>query len=284
MLDARSPERRVAAAPALRLAPRPFCKWAGGKRQLLSRILPLVPEKRGVYHEPFVGGGALFFALEPSQAHLSDVNQRLVRTYTGIRDDVDGVVRRLERYKHDRTFYEKMRERDIDAARADAEVAAWLVYLNKTGYNGLYRVNQKNRFNVPFGDYKNPRICDAPNLRACSAALAGAELHCEDFAKVLDRAERGDFVYFDPPYVPLSSTSDFTSYTSDRFGMEMQVRLRDVALALKKRGVSVLLSNSSAPAVYELYSRGFHVQTVEASRLVNCKAGGRGKVAELLIT
>ena len=286
MLDAWSTRRAElleSTAPG-RVVPRPFCKWVGGKRQLLRRILPLVPEPFGVYHEPFVGGGALFFAVQPRRAHLSDVNERLVRTYRGIQRDVSNVVKRLARYPHDRVFFEKMRQRDVEAMAQDAEAAAWLIYLNKTGYNGLYRVNSKNRFNVPFGDNKNPQICDEKNLRACAEALEGAQVHCEDFAKVLERAAPGDFVYFDPPYVPLSVTSYFTSYTSGGFDMDDQRRLRDVALALKQKGVHVLLSNSSAPAVHELYKKGFTIHEVEANRNVNCKASGRGKITELLIT
>ena len=283
MLNA-SAARREKLYESRTIVPRPFCKWAGGKRQLLAKLAPRVPERFGVYHEPFVGGGALFFAVQPAKSHLSDVNERLVRTYRGIQHDVEGVIRRLGEYPHQRKFFEQMRERDVDANEQDAAVAAWLIYLNKTGYNGLYRVNSKNRFNVPFGDHKNPTICDEENLRACSEALTGAKVHCEDFAKVLDRAVSGDFVYFDPPYVPLSVTSYFTSYTSDGFDMDDQRRLRDVALALKKKGVHVLLSNSSAPAVYELYKTGFDIHTVEATRKVNCKASGRGKITELLIT
>src|SRR5262249_37855139 len=158
-------------------------------------------------------------------------------------------------YPHRRAFFYSMRDVDIDAL-SNAEVAAWFIYLNKTGYNGLYRVNRRNRFNVPFGRYKNPTICDEPTLRGCACALAGAELVTGDFEAVVARARRGDFVYFDPPYVPLSVTSSFTSYTSRGFGAEEQTRLRDVARDLKRRGVSVLLSNSSAPFVRDLYADG----------------------------
>jgi DNA adenine methylase len=287
MLDAWSTRRAElleSTAPGV-VVPRPFCKWVGGKRQLLRRILPLVPAKFGVYHEPFVGGGALFFAVQPRRAHLSDVNDRLVRTYRGVQREVEAVIERLARFPYDRSFFDKLRERDVESMKHDAEVAAWLIYLNKTGYNGLYRVNSKNRFNVPFGHYKTPPlICDEKNLRACAEALEGAQVHCEDFAKVLDRASARDFVYFDPPYVPLSVTSYFTSYTSGGFDMDDQRRLRDVALALKQKGVHVLLSNSSAPAVRELYKKGFELHEVEANRMVNCKASGRGKITELLIT
>jgi DNA adenine methylase len=171
---------------------------------------------------------------------------------------------------------------DIDT-QTDAEVAAWFIYLNKVGFNGLYRVNRKNRFNVPFGRHKNPTICDAPTLRACSAALASATLEKADFASAVERAVAGDLVYFDPPYVPLSVTSSFTSYTSDGFGYDDQVRLRDLALELKRRGVHVLLSNSSAVLVRDLYESGFTTVEVSATRLVNSKVAGRGAITELVI-
>ncbi len=175
-----------------------------------------------------------------------------------------------------------MRKIEIDL-RSDAEVAAWFLYLNKTGFNGLYRVNRKNRFNVPFGRYENPKICDVRTLRACSVALSKAVLAVEDFERIARRAKRGDFVYFDPPYAALSQTSSFTSYTSSGFGIDEQTRLRDVARALKKRGVHLLLSNSSAPSIRALYSKGFEVLEVSATRMVNSKASGRGAVTELII-
>jgi DNA adenine methylase len=262
------------------LAARPFVKWAGGKRQLLAAILGQIPREYGRYHEPFVGGGAVFFALSPRNAVLSDSNQRLVRCYTGIKNQVDDVISLLSGYKRNRRFFEVMRRRNVDAA-SDAEVAAWFIYLNKMGFNGLYRVNSKNRFNVPFGDNKNAQICDEENLRACSRALADAEINCEDFEKVGDRARPNDLVYFDPPYVPLSATSYFTAYTADRFTGEDQIRLRNLALRLKEKGVHVLLSNSSSAA--ELYSKDFSVIEVLAARAVNSKAERRGKITELLI-
>lgn len=262
--------------------PRPFLKWVGGKRQLLPALLRHVPSRFGAYHEPFVGGGALFFELGPRLAHLSDVNERLVRTYRGVRNGASKLIKRLASYPHDREFFLRLRAESIDAA-ADVEVAAWFIYLNRTGYNGLYRVNSKNRFNVPFGSYARPTICDAPRLRACSRALEGAELRHESFEGVLTRARRGDFVYFDPPYIPLSVSSSFTSYTSEGFGMEEQRRLRDVAVELKKRGVKVLLSNSSAPAVIELYERHFTLEKVDATRMINCQGAGRGRIKELVI-
>jgi len=261
---------------------RPFLKWAGGKRQLLREIMARLPRSYGTFHEPFVGGGAVFFALRPPAAVLSDSNERLIRAYRGIKNDVEEVMALLRTYRNNRRFFLQMRRRPIDEG-SDAEVAAWMIFLNKTGFNGLYRVNSKNLFNVPFGDNQNATLCDEPNLRACAAALAGADLRCEDFSRVLDRARPGDVVYFDPPYVPLSNTSFFTSYTTGGFGWEDQRRLRDVAFELHKKGVFVLLSNSSAPQVRALYGPPFTCFPVSANRMVNSVASKRGPVIELLI-
>ena len=268
--------------PTARTA-KPFVKWAGGKRQLLPDIIARVPKFSGRYFEPFVGGGALFFHLAPNKAVLADTNERLIRTYRGVQRDVEGVIRLLSRYPHDEAFFYKLRDKEIDRAKSDVEVAAWLIYLNRTGYNGLYRVNSKNRFNVPFGRYAHPTICDHETLRACSRALAGARLEHTDFAAAVDKAREGDFVYFDPPYAPLSKTSSFASYTKDGFGPSEQQRLRDVALELKRRGVHVLLSNSSAQDVRRLYGKGFRITKVLATRVVNSKASQRGAIPELLI-
>ncbi|MBK8254467.1 MAG: DNA adenine methylase [Polyangiaceae bacterium] len=266
---------------------RPFLKWVGGKRALLPVLNANSPKTFGRYHEPFVGGGAVFFNLAqrkalPKGAVLSDNNERLIRAYRGVRDSVEHVISLLQEYPYEKNFYLAMRERPIDAA-TDAEVAAWFIYVNRTGFNGLYRVNQKNQFNVPFGDYTNPKICDAENLRACAKALSQAELRCEPFDLVAERAAPGDFVYFDPPYVPLSTTSSFTSYTANGFGHAHQQKLANVARSLKARGVHVLLSNSSAPLVRELYSEGFATIEVHAARSVNSRGDGRGKIVELLM-
>jgi DNA adenine methylase len=265
-------------------APKPFVKWAGGKRQLLDEIRERLPDDFKTYHEPFVGGGAVFFALSAGRpAHLSDSNLRLVRAYRGIKESVADVIGLLQSCQKSRDAYLKMRARDIDAA-SDAEVAAWFIYLNKLGFNGLYRVNSKNKFNVPYGDNDNAVICDERNLRACAEALVRAELHCEDFTSVRDRARPGDVVYFDPPYFPVSSTSYFTSYTVGGFTRADQEKLRDLARDLKEAGVHVLLSNS--PPAADLYRAdlGFSVTEVLASRAVNSKAELRGKITELLIT
>jgi DNA adenine methylase len=268
--------------PAILLdRPRPFVKWAGGKRQLLAAIYKLVPEAYGTYHEPFLGGGAVFFSLSPAKAFLSDSNERLVRCYRGIKNHVADVIALLKEYKRNRRFFLKMRRKDIDRG-TDAEVAAWFIFLNKMGFNGLYRVNSKNRFNVPFGDNKRAQICDEDNLNACSRALATAEIAHEDFSAVLARAQPGDLVYFDPPYVPLSATSYFTSYTAKGFTPHDQVRLRDLALELKRKGVHVILSNSSTAR--SLYEDDFSLSRVLAARVVNSRADRRGKITELLIS
>jgi DNA adenine methylase len=264
------------------LVARPFVKWAGGKRQLLSRIREHLPDSYGTYHEPFLGGGALFFALRPAHAFLSDSNERLVRCYNGVRNHVKDVISLLKGYKRSRSFFLDMRQRDVDSG-TDAEVAAWFIYLNKTGFNGLYRVNSKNKFNVPYGDNKNAQICDEENLKACSAVLQNAKVQTEDFSKVLERAQEGDLVYFDPPYVPLSATSYFTSYTAQGFNRKDQLHLRDVALELKRMGVHVIISNSSSSE--DLYTdKQFSMRRVLASRPVNSKAERRGKITELLIS
>ena len=261
---------------------KPFLKWVGGKRQLLSQLLDKSPNDFNAYHEPFLGGAALFYALEPDSAFLSDLNDRLLRTYKAIRDEPEAVIRLLETYPYDKEFYLRLRSVDIDK-RPDFEVAAWMLYVTKTGFNGLYRVNKSGGFNVPFGRYKNPTICDAGRLMACSEALQGVTLVHDDFMGVEKRAKAGDFVYFDPPYVPLNTTSSFTSYTRDGFTIDDQIRLRDLALRLKERGVYVLLSNSSAEVVRELYAPKFNVKEVMASRAINSRASARGKVAELLM-
>jgi DNA adenine methylase len=271
----------------------PFIKFVGGKRQLLPSLIRHVPAKFGTYHEPFVGGGALFFQLQPKRAILSDLNRRLVRTYRGVCNSVEDVIALLKTYPYDRDFYYRMREQNADAMQ-NHELAAWFIYLNKACFNGLYRVNRSGKFNVAFGRYTNPTICDELNLRACSAALQSAQILHSGFESVLERAEPGDFVYCDPPYVPVSSTSSFVSYTAEGFttgdvtlpgigAVDDQRRLRDVALALKRKGVHVLLSNSASPAVRELYRDGFEIEEVGARRAVNCKAESRGEVKELLI-
>lgn len=261
---------------------KPFLKWAGGKRQLLPHLRERIPVNLGTYHEPFIGGGALFFDTHPNRAVIADYNLRLVRTYRAVRDNPEAVIKLLATYPNDKEFFLSLRAKDIDGAD-DVELAAWMIYLNRTGFNGLYRVNRKGGFNVPFGRYKNPKICDADNLKAVSERLAGVEILHSDFRSVEDRAVAGDFVYFDPPYVPASNTASFTAYTKNGFDLDDQAELRDLAKRLKDKGVSVLLSNSSVPEVHALYAEGFETIEIFANRAINCNAAKRGKVAEALI-
>lgn len=268
---------------------KPFLKWVGGKRQLLREIIGHAPAKFGSYHEPFVGGGAVFFHLRWTRrafpAFLTDSNQRLIRTYLAVKSNVEEVIARLREHQrhHAKPYFHEMRNRrDIDSA-TDTEVAAWMIYLNRTAYNGLYRVNSSNIFNVPMGDYVNPTICDEGNLRACARALAGAHIETAGFESVLERAQPKDFVYFDPPYQPLTATARFTDYTSRGFGDEDQELLRDVARKLKRRRVAVVLSNSNSPLIQKLYRVGFQRHTVGARRAVNSDPTKRGLVEELIL-
>jgi len=278
---------------------KPFLKWVGGKRQLLSDILPVINELLGRkfikdfhYYEPFVGGGALFFALRAegwsSRATLGDTNELLIRTYLGVRGDVEAVIEDLQSGYHysEKAYYAERERYSIMAGPRTDEctAAAWMIYMNRTGYNGLFRVSKKGNYNVPFGRYTNPTICDAEGLRAASKALKGTKLLAADFERTVKSAEAGDLVYFDPPYVPVSATSDFTGYTRDGFGAQDQVRLRDCALRLKHLGVHVILSNADVPGVWGLYDRGFSIRRVEARRAVNSNAGKRGVVGEVIIT
>lgn len=276
-----------AARVALSRPPAPFLKWVGGKRQLVPQILQaLGPTHLGTYVEPFVGGGAIFFALAERnhiwRAVLSDTNDELMTAYLSVRDEVAHVIAALRSHRNDPDHFYAVREID-PATLSPAERAARLIFLNRTCFNGLYRVNAKGLFNVSFGRYVNPTICDAEGLEAASRALRHAELRTCDFAVALADARSMDVAYCDPPYVPLSATSSFTSYTRNRFASDDQVRLRDLALAAKQRGVRVVLSNSAAPIVRERYRDGFTCTEVLAPRAVNCRADRRRAITELLI-
>ncbi|GIU82508.1 MAG: site-specific DNA-methyltransferase (adenine-specific) [Pyrinomonadaceae bacterium] len=273
--------------------PRPFLKWAGGKTQLADALLERMPLAFNTYHEPFVGSGALFFRLyrerkirtdlSPS-AILSDLNPELIDTYIAIRDSLKEVISILSEFPHSKEFYYSIREKNPWDLTLP-ERAARMIYLNKTGYNGLYRVNRQGKFNVPFGRYRNPKYFDPENLTAVSRALQEVEILRASFETVLERAVRGDFVYFDPPYAPLSPTANFTSYYADGFGLSDQERLRDVAIELGKRGVYVMLSNSDTEVIRSLYNLpDFTIHEVLANRAINCNGAKRGPVTELIIT
>lgn len=274
----------------------PFIKWAGGKTQLLEQLIPLLPSAPvRHYYEPFVGSAAVFYALRKrafaGQYHLSDVNPELVNVYAVVRDSVDALIARLAEHRDahaedDRGHYYAVRDRDRGpdglAALSSLERAARMIYLNKTCYNGLWRVNRKGQFNVPIGRYVNPPILDEIKLRAASAALQGVDVAERSYQAALDQATNGDFVYFDPPYVPLSNTANFTSYAKDDFGEPDQRLLADLFRALDRRGVRVMLSNADAPLVRELYA-GFRFETVQARRAINSRARRRGPIDELVV-
>jgi DNA adenine methylase len=268
-------------------APAPFLKWAGGKRQLLPKILALAPARIETYYEPFIGGGAVFFALAAqrrfSRAVLGDANPELVNCYETIRDDVAGVISELQKHRNTPAAYYRVRARDPERLSKAAR-AARVIYLNRCGYNGLYRVNSDGRFNVPFGRYLRPNICDVPRLEAASRALQGAEIVCGDFREVIERERprQDDFVYLDPPYVPISRTASFTAYAQRAFGPGDQRRLADVLASLSRDRVPAVLSNSYCQATLRLYE-GLDHQKVPARRAINSVGRRRGPIPEILV-
>ncbi len=269
---------------------KPFLKYVGGKTKLLPELLPRVPSTYGRYFEPFFGGGALFFALDPAQATVGDMNAALIETYIAVACHTEGVLERLEILKksHDalgETLYYEMRKKWNDNAWAACvkSRAAAFIYLNKTCFNGLWRVNREGKMNVPAGKYKNPSIYDPERIRASAALLRRAELKVGDYKATTCEAQRGDFVYFDPPYDPLDKTSNFTSYTKDRFGDDEQAALAAHATKLRDDGVHVMLSNNDTPLIRKLY-RGFKIETVRCARPINSDASKRGEINEALIT
>jgi DNA adenine methylase len=274
--------------PALRPAPSgPIVKWAGGKGKLLGTLMASMPARFGRYFEPFLGGGALFFRVSPERAVLADRNDDLMNLYRCVAWKVDAVIQRLEahRAEHSEDHYYAVRDRWNAEPRAQSAVerAAAFLYLNKTCYNGLFRVNQKGHFNVPMGRYTEPRICDREQLRAASQVLRGAELNTGNFADQVADARAGDFVYFDPPYDPVSRTASFTSYTASSFGPDEQRELATVVRDLTRRGVHVMVSSSDTPFIRRLY-RGLDIAQVAVARAINSRASARGAVNELIIT
>ena len=280
--------RRPAAARTTGKA-RPFLQWAGGKRGLLPQYQVHLPRNFKTYFEPFLGGGALFFHLQPPTAVLADNNPELMTAYTGVRDHPAAVIALLNALKarHSSALYTALRQLDRNPTFFEtitpAEVAARLIYLNQTCFNGVYRVNKKGQFNVPIGSSLNRLICDADAIRRASQALRHATLLTADFEQAVAPAGRGDFIYLDPPYYPVSKYSDFTRYTKEKFYEADQVRLKHQVDRLSKRGCRIMLSNSNCPFIRDLY-RDYRQHQVLSSRLLNAKKERRGKIAELLIT
>lgn len=263
----------------------PIVKWVGGKRQLMFELIKNMPKSYNRYFEPFIGGGALFFELQPEQAYISDMNEELINLYSVVRDNVYELIKDLSKHEVSKEYFLEIR--NIDRTEqytelSDVERASRFIYLNRTCFNGMYRVNSQGQFNVPFGHYKNPRIIDENNLLNCSELLKKTEIKCADFSEILTKVKKGDLVYFDPPYVPLNETSSFTSYTKDGFDINMQFKLRDVCDELDSMGVKFLLSNSDTKLVNELYEN-YNIKKVFASRQINANADGRGKITEVLV-
>lgn len=280
----RAPKR--ARRRALQVPPGPILKWAGGKSKLLPELTRRAPQSYRRYFEPFLGGGALFFRMAPAGAQLGDSNGDLINVYRCVAWQLDKVARRLAHHRrnHDETYYYQMRERWNQRADKDGDCdrAALFLYLNKTCYNGLYRVNRKGHFNVPVGRYENPAIYDLQALRAASALLQKAELYHGHYSDVVQSARKGDFVYFDPPYHPLTKTANFTSYTPNSFGEEDQRELADLAHQLAERGCHVMLSNSDTPFIRKLFP-GWTIDRVHCARAINSKASLRGVVHEVIV-
>lgn len=267
----------------------PVLKWVGGKRQLLPSIKPMLPKRITSYCEPFVGGGAVLFDLQPKRAIVNDINSDLILVYTVIRDNVEALIELLETYPNEEGFYYELRNIDREQEKYDKlseiEKAARVIFLNKTCYNGLYRVNNAGEFNSPFGKYKNPNIVNTPILRAVSAYFNSSEItfSTADFELVLEQVRRGTFVYLDPPYDPVSDTSSFTGYSKGGFSREQQIQLRECCDRLNARGVKFMLSNSATDFIREQYSN-YHITIVQAKRAINSVASKRGDVDEVIIT
>lgn len=266
----------------------PVLKWVGGKRQLLGTLTPLLPQRITTYCEPFVGGGALLFDLQPNTAYVNDINGDLIRVYNVIKSDVESLITALHEYKNEADFFYAVRDWDRDKEKysslSDVQKAARILYLNKTCYNGLFRVNNSGEFNSPFGNYRNPNIVNAPTLRAVNSYLNTATVHLSstDYAEVLKTLPKGTFVYLDPPYDPVSDTSSFTGYSKGGFTRNDQIRLRECCDDLNARGLKFMLSNSATDFIKEQYS-AYHITVVQAKRAVNSDSTKRGEVDEVVV-
>ncbi len=265
----------------------PFLKWAGGKRQLLPEMNKYFPKKMNTYYEPFLGAGAVLFHIQPKKAIVNDINTELIQTYIAIRDHVEELINDLKKHRNEKEYFYHIRDLDRKEEFQNlslVERSSRIIYLNKTCFNGLFRVNSQGYFNVPFGHYKNPQIVNEIVLRAVHKYLNSNDItiHNVDFEKAVESAKKGDFVYFDPPYDPVSDTSSFTGYSLDGFDKEDQIRLRDLFVELDKRGCKVLLSNSATEFIKNIY-KDFRIEIVSANRNINAIASRRGKIDEVLV-
>lgn len=267
----------------------PVVKWVGGKRQLLDEIMPLLPKRMTNYCEPFLGGGAVLFSLQPTRAIVNDLNEDLITVYEVIRDDVEKLIESLEKHQNNPEYFYAIRNLDRNKENynlmSKVERASRLIYLNKTCYNGLFRVNSSGEFNSPFGYYKNPNIVNEPVLRAVSKYFNNSQVSffSEDFEQTLSRVEKGGFVYLDPPYDPVSDTANFTGYNKSGFDRNEQIRLKKCCDELTRRGVKFMLSNSATDFIKDLY-KDYNITIVKAKRAINSNASKRGEIEELIIT
>jgi len=268
--------------PQATVQSQPFLKWAGGKTQLLAELIARRPAAYNVYYEPFLGSGAFYFALSPVQAVLSDINDDLVNAFQVVRDNPEDLINKLSTYENSKDFFYEMRALDAGSL-SSLDRAARLIYLNRTCFNGLYRVNKQGQFNVPFANYKNPNFVQGPKLLADSNLLQGANIQHASFGTVLESAKKGDFVYLDPPYFPLGGYSDFKRYNKEQFHKEDHEKLAELYNQLSDRGCYVMLSNSDTPFTRELY-KNWRIDIVYAKRMINCDATKRGEVTEIIVT
>lgn len=266
----------------------PVVKWVGGKRQILNDIMKYVPQNFTTYYEPFIGGGAVLFELQPKKAVINDVNSELINLYQVIKDNVDSLIEDLKKHKNEEKYFYEVREQDrnkeIYNRLTPVERASRIIFLNKTCYNGLFRVNRAGEFNTPFGNYKNPNIVNDSILKAVSNYFNKANISfcCSDFEEVLKGARKGSFVYLDPPYDPVSSTASFTGYDKGGFDRDEQLRLKKVCDLLNKKGVSFLLSNSATEFINELY-KDYKIEVIQAKRAINSNPDKRGEIDEVLV-
>ena len=266
-----------------------FVKWAGGKKQLLGQFEKFFPKKIERYFDPFVGGGAVAFYLlkthlEIKKIYLSDINEELIITYNALKNNIEELISLLKEYKskHNKEFYYQIRAEDVKKL-SKVQIAARFIYLNKTCFNGLYRVNSKGGFNVPMGSYKNPAVCSEDELREISKLLQKDDVAVKQFYDSVKEAKSGDFVYFDPPYYPLNEKSSFTTYTKDNFLEKEQEHLAKTFKELDKRGCKVMLSNSDTNFIKSLYKE-YTINLVSARRMINCDATKRGIINEVVVT
>lgn len=262
--------------------PPPFLKWAGGKRWLASRVIELATPIRGRYIEPFLGGAAIFFALRPSRAILSDVNAELVNAYSAVKADHERVfsLLRTHQFRHSTQYYYQMRDYK---PRCEYRQAARFIYLNRTCWNGLYRVNRQGRFNVPIGT-KTAVLMPTDDWTKVSQLLASAEINCSDFEASISAADEGDLVFADPPYTVKHNFNGFIKYNDSLFSWNDQIRLRDALLAAKRRGAKIILTNANHESIRELYKKDFDLESVARASVLAGSAAHRGRYEELLIT